>query len=91
MLRIKKTSKKIKKDKGITLIALMVTIIVLLILAGVSIATLLGDDGVLARAQDAKLQTRIGKVKEEVQRWKTSKELYKQSRIRKCTNRRGVY
>lgn len=46
-----------KNFKGITLIALVVTIIVLLILAGVSIATLTGDNGILTRAQDAKTQT----------------------------------
>ena len=43
-----------KKQKGITLIALVVTIIVLLILAGVSIATLTGDNGILTRASNAK-------------------------------------
>ena len=36
-----------KKEKGITLIALVITIIVLLILAGVTIATLTGDNGIL--------------------------------------------
>ena len=39
----------LKKVKGITLIALVITIIVLLILAGVSIATLAGDNGILKR------------------------------------------
>ncbi len=38
---------KILKEKGVTLIALVITIIVLLILAGVSIATLTGDNGIL--------------------------------------------
>ena len=42
------------KNKGITLIALVITIIVLLILAGVSIATLTGQNGILTRATDAK-------------------------------------
>ena len=46
-----------KEDKAITLIALIVTIIVLLILAGVSIATLAGDNGILNRAAEAKMQT----------------------------------
>ena len=36
--------RRVKKEKGITLIALVVTIIVLLILAGVTIATLTGDN-----------------------------------------------
>ena len=46
---------KIKeKNNGITLIALVITIIVLLILAGVSIATLTGQNGILTQAQNAK-------------------------------------
>ena len=40
---------KIKSNKGITLIALVITIIVLLILAGVTIAALSGDNGILKR------------------------------------------
>ncbi len=48
------TKKIIKGSKGITLIALVITIIVLLILAAVSIATLTGDNGILAKAQTAK-------------------------------------
>ena len=43
----------IKSQKGITLIALVITIIVLLILAGVSIAMLTGPNGLLTRANDA--------------------------------------
>ena len=38
---------KTKENKGITLIALVITIIVLLILAGVTIATLVGNNGIL--------------------------------------------
>lgn len=45
---------ELKKERGITLIALVITIIVLLILAGVSIATLTGNNGILTRAQEAK-------------------------------------
>ena len=44
-------------NKGITLIALVITIIVLLILAGVTIAALSGDNGILKRATEAKEQT----------------------------------
>ena len=43
-----------KKNKGITLIALVITIIVLLILAGVSIAMLTGENGLIAKAISAK-------------------------------------
>ena len=42
-----------KKNKGITLVALVVTIVVLLILAGVSINLVLGNNGIIARAKDA--------------------------------------
>ncbi len=46
-----------KNNKGITLIALVVTIIVLLILAGVSIAMLTGNNGILAQSKTAKTDT----------------------------------
>ncbi len=52
--------------KGITLIALVITIIVLLILAGVTIATLTGENGILTQAQNAKTQTGIGEEKEAI-------------------------
>ena len=50
-----------RREKGITLIALVITIIVLLILAGVTIATLTGDNGILGKANDAKMQTEQAK------------------------------
>ena len=53
--------------KGITLIALVITIIVLLILAGVSIATLTGPNGLLTRANDAKTEMGKAGAKEKVQ------------------------
>ena len=57
--------KEIKtKNGGITLIALVITIIVLLILAGVTIATLMGDNGILTKATDAKNEQADGTVKE---------------------------
>ena len=50
----KKSIKYIKSNKqGITLVALVVTIIVLLILAGVTITSLLGDNGIIKKAQEA--------------------------------------
>ena len=48
---------KVKTKNGITLIALVITIIVLLILAGVSIAMLTGDNGILNKATTAKQKT----------------------------------
>ena len=53
-----------KNNKGITLIALVITIIVLLILAGVSIAMLTGQNGILTRAGDATNATVQGDVEE---------------------------
>ena len=47
----------IKNKKGITLIALVVTIIILLILAGVAIGTLTGENGLFSRTKQAKEKT----------------------------------
>jgi len=54
----------INKRQGITLIALVVTIIVLLILAGVSISMLTGQNGILNRAKDAKEKTELAQKEE---------------------------
>ena len=55
-----------KNQKGITLIALVITIIVLLILAGVSIAMLTGQNGILTQAQNASEATIKGEAEEAV-------------------------
>lgn len=55
-----------KEQKGITLIALVITIIVLLILAGVSIAMLTGQNGILTKATTAKDESTRGEVEEAV-------------------------
>ena len=55
------------KEQGITLIALVVTIVVLLILAGVSISMLTGENGIVTQAQRAKEDSRGGEVKERVE------------------------
>ena len=59
--------KIIEKNRGITLIALVITIIVLLILAGVSISMLTGDNGIITQAQKAKEKTEEAKIREEQQ------------------------
>ena len=61
-----KTKKKInsKSKKGITLIALVITIVVLLILAGVSIAMLTGNNGILTQANNAKIEQSHSAVEE---------------------------
>ena len=61
-----KLKEQLKINKGITLIALVITIIVLLILAGVTIATLTGDNGILTKAQSAKTQNDKATAKEKV-------------------------
>ena len=60
-------NKKIFSNKGITLIALIITIIVLLILAGVSIASITGDNGVLNKANKARVETDKATVLEQIQ------------------------
>ena len=68
MITIKTAKKqKLKESKGITLIALVITIIVLLILAGVTIATLTGDNGILNQAGKAKDKTTEAESIERVQ------------------------
>ena len=58
---------KNKQEKGITLIALVVTIVVLLILAGVSISLVLNNNGVISKAKDAKNQYAEAQTNEERQ------------------------
>ena len=55
------------KNKGITLIALVVTIVVLLILAGITISLVFGSNGVIQKAQDSKEQTEIGEMREKLE------------------------
>ena len=55
-----------KEQKGITLVALVITIIVLLILAGVSISLVMGDNGILTQAQTAVSRNQIATVKEKI-------------------------
>ena len=62
-----KNSKENKRCKGITLIALVVTIVVLLILAGVSISMLTGNNGIITQAQNAKKETEEAEEKEKIQ------------------------
>ena len=58
--------KVLENKRGITLIALVITIIVLLILAGITIATLTGENGILTRASDASRETELASEKERV-------------------------
>ncbi len=65
-MQIKNRKLKVN-NKGITLIALVITIIVLLILAGVAIATLTGDNGILTKAASSKEKTTEAEARELVQ------------------------
>ena len=70
--------KKIKNKRGITLIALVVTIVVLLILAGVTIAMLTGENGIINQAKNAKEESLMSELEELVDltlmEYKTDKE-----------------
>lgn len=59
---------KMKKQKaeGITIIALAITVIVLLILAGISLNYVLGNNGIIAKAEGAKTETEIASEKEKI-------------------------
>ena len=69
---LKSNAKFYKQEKRITLIALVVTIVVLLILAGVSISLVLNNNGVISKAKDAKNQYAEAKTNEEKQLAETS-------------------
>ena len=69
----------LKEKSGITLIALVITIIVLLILAGVSIAMLTGDNGILTQAKEAKEANIAGTEKEQIQLAMQSLKMKKQA------------
>ena len=70
-----KLKNKIKNMKGITLIALIITVIVLLILAGVVINMTLGNDGIIAKAQGAVDMYKNATEKEEMQLAKVDNEI----------------
>ena len=61
-------SKLKKTEKGITLVSLVVTIVVLLILAGVSINTVVGDDGIIQKAKEKAEETKQASAEEEMNR-----------------------
>ena len=58
----------LNNKKGITLIALVVTVVVLIILAGVSINAVIGDDGIIKKAQNSANLTKEAEVKEAINR-----------------------
>ena len=64
-----------KKEKGITLIALVVTIVVLLILAGASISFVLGSDGIITKAKEATAKEQIEAIREAREIYDTEKSI----------------
>ena len=59
-------SKQLKNQKGITLIALVVTIIVLIILAGIAVSMTVGDNGIFTKAKEAKRLQITAEAKEKI-------------------------
>ena len=62
----KKIKEKAKLKSGITLIALIITIIVLLILAGITINMIAGENGIFGKANESKFKTMMSSYREEV-------------------------
>ena len=78
MLENKKSDSKFIKGRntiGITLIALVVTIVVLLILSGITINFVLGDNGILTTAKEAAFKTEIANLKDDLSLFVTGKQL----------------
>ena len=79
MKPIKNTKKKslnkanFRNKNAITLIALVVTIVVLLILAGVTISLLLDENGIIAKSKDARNANRAGTIRDEISLWEADK------------------
>ena len=69
--------KKVFEHKGITLIALVITIIVLLVLTGVTIASVTGENGILKKAVEAKDKTVLSDLKDQVAILKNGNEIEK--------------
>ena len=67
--------KKLKNKNGVTLIALAVTIIVMLILAGVTISTLTGNSGITTNASKAKTKSYLANIKEEYELYLSEKRM----------------
>ena len=62
-----------RNKNAITLIALVVTIVVLLILAGVTISLLLDENGIIAKSKDARNANRAGTIRDEISLWEADK------------------
>ncbi len=65
---------KLKETKGITIIALVVTIVILLILAGISVALLTGNNGLIENASEAEIKAALAEVREQLDLYKIQGE-----------------
>ena len=87
-------SKKLENKKGITLIALVVTIVVLLILAGVTIAMLTGENGIINQAKNAQKENDKAQITEEfkmiLMEYITEQEIKPDTEFEKFLNERGI-
>lgn len=70
-----KSFRKNNRQTGITLVALVVTVVILLILAGISIKLVLDDNGIISRAKQADIIQRGSTVEDVVTEWKYSKKM----------------
>lgn len=82
-----KSQKNYKSNAGITLVALVVTIIVLLILAGVTLSLVMGNEGILQRATNARTEHEEASEEErrELDRANLSAEYYHKKYVEKAT------
>jgi len=67
-----------KTNEGITLIALVITIIVLLILAGVTLVTLTDNNGLLTKSNNARIISKLSTVDENIRLYKAAKRIDKE-------------
>ena len=65
---------KTKENRGVTLIALAVKIIIMLILAGVTISTLTGNSGISSNANQARIQNELARYKEQMELYLAEKK-----------------
>ena len=72
---MKENRLKLKNKKGITLIALVITIVVLLILAMVSIRGIFGENGLIQRAKEASFKTKMSEIAEEFNMYLTEQKV----------------
>ena len=65
---------KFKEEKGITIIALVITVLVLLVLASISIAILTGNGGIIQTSSDSQIETELSELQERINSYKVQEE-----------------